>query len=91
MSEQIVELRKRKRVLPFQVFRQDYEGSWFVGPLGIWPWPLVNILLAIAESIRARSVGSAAQVFPRVATRRTEYVRDAQGRIIEKLEEISVD
>ena len=93
MSEQTLE-KVRKRVFPFR-FQPPPEYSderWFSGLLGLWAWPLVNLVLSLAEKVRAKSRPSftpyPTQVFPRVATRRTEYVRNNMGRIIEKLEEV---
>ena len=99
MSQQTALLRrkKRKRLLYPQPEYEPYpdRGLYFTGPLGIWPWPIVNLILAIAEAIRSRSrtryPSEPTQLFPRVATRRTEYVRDASGRIIERYEEISLE
>jgi len=93
LSEQILERRKKKRLFPFQIQPlPEYESSreWFRGPLGIWPWPIVNLLLALIEAIKAKSYVPPTQVFPRTASRRVEYIRDREGRIIEKYEEIEL-
>jgi len=97
MTEEVLEkLKKKKRIFPFQVQPPpDYESressrEWFRGPLGIWPWPIVNLLLALIEAIKAKSYVPPTQVFPRTASRRVEYIRDKEGRIIEKYEEIEL-
>ncbi len=63
----------------------------FQGPLGLWPWPFVNLVLAVVNKL---SGGGGRQdmrsLFPETATRRIEYIRDGTGRIIEKLEEITL-
>lgn len=59
----------------------DSEALPFRGPLGLWPWPLVNLILAFALSLArgARGGGS-----PR--TRVYQLVRDDKGRIVEIVE-----
>jgi len=63
----------------------------FQGRLGLWPWPLVNLVLAVVNKLggggRRQDMRS---LFPETATRRIEYIRDNTGRIIEKLEEITL-
>ena len=61
----------------------------FQGPLGLWPWPFVNLVLAVVTNLGGGRQVSTQQLFPPTATRRIEYIRDNTGRIIEKLEEVS--
>ena len=82
------EKRERRILLPSEPERIGAGGrSYFKGPLGLWPWPLFNVLLAMVETIRGRTYRGA---FPKVATRRTEYIRNAEGRIIERYEEMEI-
>jgi hypothetical protein len=92
MSEQVQELVKKRRVL-LPPHEAESTSQSITGPLGIWPCPILNILIQLIERLRGlRSTSQPPQAYlPKVATRRTEYIRDSQGRIIEKLEEISVD
>jgi len=93
--------RQEKKVLPPQVQSQlsRYETqpqTQFQGlGLGLWPWPIVNLLLALVERVRARVCAPSpaptpARMLPRTASRRTEYVRNREGRIIEKYEEVDI-
>jgi len=95
-------LLKRKRRFPRLLQSppseeaQEEEGRYFTGPLGIWPWPIVNLILAIVDLIRS-SIRSQTQTsivsryFPKVARRRREYIRDSSGRIVEVLEEVELE
>jgi len=96
-------LLKRKRRFPrllqsppSEEAQEAEEERYFTGPLGIWPWPIVNLILAIVDLIRS-SIRSQTQTsivsryFPKVARRRREYVRDSSGRIIEVVEEIELE
>lgn len=71
--------------------RADYgERSYFTGPLGIWPWPIVNLILAVVEAIRARIYYRPTEVYrPRPRTVQYNIVRDEKGRII-SIEEVYV-
>jgi len=94
LSEQVLE-EKKKRILisPGRFIlpsRPETEQRRFVGPLGIWPWPIVNLLLTIIENMSVRRY-TPSYYFPRTATRRIEYIRDSQGRIIEKYEEVTIE
>jgi hypothetical protein len=87
-------LTKRKRLIksgekPSIVYRQN-EQRWIVGPLGIWPYPIINVFLQIILIFRGQT-SEPKTIFPRTASRRIEYVRDHEGRIIEKYEEIEVE
>lgn len=63
----------------------------FQGPLGLWPWPFVNLVLAVVNKLGGGSrKQDTRSLFPETATRRIEYIRDGTGRIIEKLEEITL-
>jgi hypothetical protein len=88
-------VRKRKRLIQVEQEEKPQlvyaEERAIVGPLGIWPYPIINVLLQIIERLRSLTVRPVQAYLPKTATRRTEYIRDSQGRIIEKLEEISVD
>jgi hypothetical protein len=66
------------------------------GPLGIWPYPLINVLLQVVLVLRGLSTWQPGPVvqqvpFQRTASRRTEYIRDREGRIVEKYEEITLE
>jgi len=96
-------LLKRKRrfprllqLPPSEEVRETEEERYFTGPLGIWPWPIVNLILAIVDLIRAQVRTSIVKrsplsLLPKTATRRREIVRDSQGRIIEIYEEITLE
>jgi len=58
-------------------------------PLPPVPLALLVLYAQLVEQVLAPLMLRA--YFPRTATRRTEYIRDAQGRIIEKVEEITVE
>jgi len=54
----------------------------FRGPLGIWPWPLINLLLALIAQIR--SLQTPAVTAERPPLRKVySIVRDEKGRIVE--------
>ena len=80
---EIVE-RERFLPLPFKPRGETSDASWFRGPLGLWPWPLVNLILALAEGKRARGY----PVVPERRRRMTlwDIARDSEGRIISILE-----
>lgn len=92
-------LLKRKkrfpRLLQSPPVEEGYEEErrYFTGPLGVWPWPIVNLILAFVDLLRsqAEALRSPAYRLPRTATRRTEYIRDEKGRIIEKYEEVTLE
>lgn len=48
------------------------------GPLGLWPFPLLNVLLAFLSKAKG---GSSSR-----SLRLIEFVRDGEGRIIQILE-----
>lgn len=87
MSEQVGDLVKRRRsriLLPYPVETERLETS-IRGPLGIWNFPFLNMLLQFLYAVRTRQAPYPA----RTASRRVEYIRDPNtGRIIEKYEEI---
>jgi hypothetical protein len=59
---------------------------YFVGPLGIWPWPVVNLILSIVYSIRSTSLAAQAKVeAAQKPFENVEYyrvVRDEHGEIV---------
>jgi len=90
--------RKRRfsRLLQPPPSEEALEGErpYFTGPLGIWPWPIVNLILALVDltrsSVRAQTPATV-RYFPKVARRRREYIRDGSGRIMEILEEVELE
>jgi hypothetical protein len=69
---------------PRLIKKETKEGyTYFTGPLGLWIFPLVNLILAIVESIRVRTY----QV-PQPKRRMTVFdiTRDREGRIISIIE-----
>lgn len=54
---------RRERFLP------AVSSTQFSGPLGIWPWPLINLILGLASRSRATRVSL------------WEVQRDSEGRI----------
>lgn len=80
------EIVKRDRFPLLQLQpRQQTTGTSFTGPLGLWAWPLVNLILALAESKRAQAPAS---VIPEQRRRMSlwDITRDREGRIISILE-----
>jgi hypothetical protein len=59
---------------------------YFIGPLGIWPWPVVNLILSIVYSIRSTSLAAQAKVeTAQKPFENVEYyrvVRDENGEIV---------
>jgi len=92
---QVQELVKRRRILlsrPDIAGAEEPEVPFIRGVLGIWPWPILNVLLQFLYALRAAvSQPYRFGYFPRTATRRTEYIRDKEGRIIERYEEVQID
>lgn len=71
---------------------ESVEAPLIVGPLGLWPWPILNVLVRFVYALRrAQTPATPTEYFPRTASRRVEYVRDQEGRIIERYEEITFD
>jgi hypothetical protein len=78
------ELARRDRlpVLGMLNARSQTSADRFTGLFGLWAWPLVNLILAIAESKRAPAQTT-------VQRRRMsiwDVTRDKEGRIISILE-----
>jgi len=78
---------------PYALSLQNLQALLMLLPLPppLPPVPLALLILyaQLVEQVLAPLMLRA--YFPRTATRRTEYIRDAQGRIIEKVEEITVE
>ena len=55
------------------------------GPLGLWPFPLLNFLLALLSQASARSQAVTADS-PGPRKRIYQLVRDEKGRIVEIVE-----
>ena len=91
MLATVMEEEKKKgliRYLPYPVQETPQyptsssdERPQFTGILGLWPWPLVNLLLALVE----RTKGGVSVAPARKGTI-LEVVRDERGRIIEIFE-----
>lgn len=88
--------KKKKRLVTVQSAPRILEPeapTILMGPFGLWRFPIINWLLSISGTLRARApatTGLPRQIFPKTASRRIEYIRDAQGRIIEKYEEVEI-
>jgi hypothetical protein len=87
VAEQYI-LKKKKtypqlRLTPIR--SQEAEKRYFTGPFGLWVFPLVNLFLALIESIKYRAYPSTA---PERRRRMTVFdiTRDASGRIISIVE-----
>jgi len=52
-----------------------------VGPLGIWPFPLLTILLALIERLGAGRMGYGGRTRP--VMKITQVIRDKEGRLQE--------
>ncbi len=90
MSEQKLELRKRrKRILLPAYPTAERSETTIQGPILGWPFPILNALLQLIYATRERAPSQQAY-FPKIVTRRVEYVRDFSGRIIERYEEIEI-
>ena len=93
MSEQKLSERDRRRFVLLQPYPGEVEreeAHIIRGPLGIWNFPFLNALLQFLYAVRVQGPGQPQAYFPRTATRRVEYVRDREGRIIERLEEVEL-
>ena len=91
MNEQVQELvRKRRILLPAYPETAERAEVSIRGPLGIWNFPFLNGLLQFLYAIRTRAAPAPQAYLPRMATRRVEYVRDREGRIIERFEEVEL-
>jgi len=85
MSITIQEKRKKKRLVDIIPFRSEVEeDEWIVGPFGIWPWPLLNVLVQLIKRLRTIGRTTVAKRRKRLAI--TELVRDEYGRIIQVVE-----
>lgn len=84
---QILERRKKPVLDMFRPPAQSYPQSYPLirGPFG-WPYPVLNAFLQFIMMLSYSPRSSS--IFPNVASRRREYVRDSQGRIIEVYEEV---
>lgn len=92
MSEQKTEQKrdKKKRLIIRQSKVPITQAPRILsGPFGLWQFPIINWLLSISGTFRARQP-IPTQLLPKTASRRVEYIRDAQGRIIEKYEEVEI-
>jgi hypothetical protein len=86
-SDEKVEIIPYRRSLI--VRGEPQSQTQIVGVFGIWRFPILNLLLQIIMVLRG-STSAVQPLFPTTATRRTEYIRDKEGRIIEKVEEITL-
>ena len=79
------EIVKRDRFPLLQLQPRQAAGTTFRGLLGLWVWPVVNLILALAESKRAQAP---APVVPEQRRRMSlwDITRDKEGRIISILE-----
>jgi len=86
MSDTEIVKRDRFPLLQLQP-RQQAAGTTFRGLLGPWVWPLVNLILAVAEGKRTRALPQA-PVVPEQRRRMSlwDITRDKEGRIISILE-----
>lgn len=85
MSQKL-ELRKKRILLLSPYPKTERSETIIQGPILGWPFPILNALLQLIAT-RERAPSQQAY-FPKIVTRRVEYVRDSSGRIIERYEEI---
>jgi hypothetical protein len=78
---------ERKTLIIRPALGQQTETRQIKGPLGLWPFPFINALLQFIYALRYQE----REYLPGLVTRRTEYIRNAEGRIIERYEEITID
>jgi len=88
LSELILKKEKRKKLIEILSPVESESSDYITGPLGIWPFPLLNVLIQVFERLRQTSV-------PRPSRRRRlsvyEFVRDEKGRILQIIEREIVD
>ena len=75
-----------------------YDKLYFIGPLGVWPWPLLNLFLGLAIQLGASvNTSKTGKAPPSSDSSREEVavgrpvkiyqlVRDEKGRIVEIVE-----
>jgi len=78
--------RKRRRILQSATTEAPSDEEYITGPLGIWPWPILNVILRFIHALRRKTY-----VTPTVEKRKRrtvihEVVRDEKGRIVEIVE-----
>lgn len=61
---------------------EEERGRYIVGPLGIWPFFVLNALLMFVERLRSMRYDAPQPKRPKVY----EFVRDEKGRIIQIVE-----
>lgn len=92
MSEQVLERRgkvERARIIDFGLTTRYGAGVRDLpirGPLGIWFFPLLNLVYLFLLGIFNRLFSQGIEARPRKRTVIYEIVRDKEGRIIEILE-----
>jgi len=63
------------------------ERIYFVGPLGIWPYPIVNLILALADRVRSFTLIAPVQAAPDHSSEAVyEVERDSRGKIVRIVE-----
>jgi hypothetical protein len=80
LSQQLLLRKKRKRLIPFRGETEEAREEYIRGPLGIWPYPILNVLLQFIRRIREATVAPSKPV----RRRRTvvyEIIRDERGRL----------
>lgn len=91
LSEQeTVQPQQRRRIFSLPTSVTSGGGLEQIrGPLGIWPWPILNVLLQLIKALR--NIVSSSYIQSPATPKRGgvkvyELVRDEKGRIIEILE-----
>ncbi len=66
------------------VVRSTSETGIFKGPMGLWPWPLVNLIMAVVKKLTGNG-GSGGEVSRATRTKITELRPTEEGgwRILE--------
>jgi len=81
---------KKRRILRFPPVQiETYREEEIIrGPLGVWPWPILNVILRFIRALRKTQVQPTVPVEKPHRKRMTihEIIRDERGRIIEIVE-----
>jgi hypothetical protein len=80
LSQQLLLRKKRKRLIPLRTETEEAREEYIRGPLGIWPYPILNVLLQFIRRIREATVAPAKPVRRR-RTAVYEIIRDERGRL----------
>jgi hypothetical protein len=87
LSKQVLLLRKRRGIIPLKSEVETTEtraeaDEWVRGPLGIWPWPILNAILMFFRRLREIATGAPSLPLRKRRVTIYEVIRDpATGRI----------